>query len=104
MVRIDADGTRPFEEVRAVVGVDAIKYYNLVLDPNLGKGRVAHGLIEALWATKDDRVELADEDGGEDDDEDEQSPPPQIPASCTCKWCCKWTAYGSGGFFLRQGV
>ena len=104
--RIDADGTQPFEEVRVEVRADAIKYFNLVLDPNSAKGSAdaaAHGLIETLdiyesfhlirkqtsWAAKDDRVELAEEGGGEEDKEDKQPPPPQIPASCTCKWCFK---------------
>ena len=37
--RIDADGTRPFEDVRAQVRADAIKYFNLVLGPTSVKGR-----------------------------------------------------------------
>ena len=39
------------------------------------------------WAAEDGRVELADEE----DEEDKPPPPPQIPSSCACKWCCKWT-------------
>ena len=37
--RIDADGTWPFEDVRAQVRADAIRYFNLVLDPTSVKGR-----------------------------------------------------------------
>ena len=48
--RIDADGTRPFEEVKAEVRTKAIRYYNLVLDPNSAKGHfeAARGLIKTL--------------------------------------------------------
>ena len=37
--RIDADGTRPFEDVKAYVRAKGIRYFNLVLDPNSIRGR-----------------------------------------------------------------
>ena len=47
---------------------------------------------QPAWAAEVDRVELSDEDRGDvEDEESKPPPPPQIPASCTCKWCCKWT-------------
>ena len=27
----------------------------------------------------------------EEAEEEDKKPPPQIEASCTCRWCCKWT-------------
>ena len=106
---IDPDGTRLFDEVRAEVKTMTSRYYHLVhADPTTEKHRaeVACGLISTLdvyesfhlilkqptWAAEDERVKLSDEEGGEEEDEGDKLPrPPQTPASCTCKWCCKWT-------------
>ena len=39
-----------------------------------------------------DDEEEDEEEVEEDEEEDEdKKPPPQIEASCTCRWCCKWT-------------
>ena len=100
--------TRPFEDVKAKVREKEIRYFNLVLNPNStwGRAEAVRGLISTLdvyesfhlirkqptWAAEDGRVKLSGEDcGDEEDEEDKPPPPPQIPASCTCKWCCKWT-------------
>ena len=50
-------------------------------------------LKQPTWAAEDERVKLSDEEGEEEEEEegDKEDKPPQIPASCTCKWCCKWT-------------
>ena len=92
----------------------AQRYYHLVqLDASSAKHRaeVERGLISALdvydafhfitrqpgMGAKDERVMLSDdeeedEEVEEDEEEDEDKmPPPQIEASCTCRWCCKWT-------------
>ena len=53
---------------------------------------------DSNWAEEDCRVELAEdsaaEEKGESDTENDdtvkEGPPPQIPATCNCKWCCKW--------------
>ena len=48
--RIDPDGTRRFEDVKAEVVATAHRYYNLVLDPKSarGKAELERGLISTL--------------------------------------------------------
>ena len=117
---IDPDGTRPFEEVKAEVKAAAQRYYHLVqLDDTSAKHRaeVERGLISGLdvydafhlitrqpgWGKVDERVMLSDDEeedeevgeaeaeAEEEEEEDKKKPPPQIEASCSCRWCCKWT-------------
>ena len=108
--RIDPDGTWRFEDVKAEVVAMSYRYFNLVLEPKSarGKAELEHSLISTLdayesfhlpvvrrqsrWAEEDRRVELAEDLETEEEPETaKDDPPPQIPASCTCKWCCKWT-------------
>ena len=58
---------------------------------------------QTSWGNKDPRVPFSNnaegapeeaEDGEDVEDEDENEKaeaPPLIPASCSCKWCMKWT-------------
>ena len=65
---------------------------------------------QTTWVLDDERVKLdeeeEEEEGGDEEEEEgeegegegagakkkeKKKPPPQIPLSCTCKWCCKWT-------------
>ena len=115
--RIDPDGTRPLEDLRAEVRAQGIRYFHLVMDPLSVKGRAEaaqHGVVAALdiyesfhmvqrqtsWGNKDPRVPFSNiapeeaEDGEDVEDEDENEEaeaPPLIPAGCSCKWCMKWT-------------
>ena len=55
------------------------------------------------WGAIDERVMLSDDEeedeevgeaeaeAEEEEEEDKKKPPPQIEASCSCRWCCKWT-------------
>jgi hypothetical protein len=117
---IDPDSTRLLADVRAEVRTQAVLYYHLVMDPFSVKGKAEaaqHGVVAALdiyesfhmvqrqtcWGNKDPRVpfsnyaagateEAEDAEDVEDGDENEKAEaPPLIPASCTCKWCMKWT-------------
>ena len=109
---IDPDGTRPLEDIKAEVSTTARRYYNMIMDPRSAKGKAEHerGLISTLdlyecfhlirrqsnWAEETPRVALSEEEESSDtsDDDTEKEPPPppppQIPATCNCKWCCKW--------------
>ena len=102
--RIDPDGTRRFEDVKAEVAAMAQRYFNLVLDPKSAEGQaeLARGLISTLdvyecfhlirrqsnWAEETRRVALSDkeESDASDDDTVKEPPPSQIPATCNCKW------------------
>ena len=107
--RIDPDGTRRFEDIKAEVSTTARRYFSLVLDPRSPKGKAEHarGLISTLdlyecfhlirrqsnWAPETPRVALSEEEESSDTSDDDtvkEPPPPQIPATCNCKWCCKW--------------
>jgi hypothetical protein len=89
--RIDPDGTRPLEDLRAEVRTQAVWYYHLVMDPLSVKVRAEaarHGVVAALdiyesfhmvqrqtsWRNKDPRVpfsKYAAPKVAEDEDEDE---------------------------------
>ena len=44
---------------------------------------------QSTWAGKDDRMHFSK--FAADQVPEKMDQPPQLPAMCTCKWCCKWT-------------
>ncbi len=68
--------------------------------------------LQPSWAGKDQRIQFSKFAAPDEVTEDDNEGIPQIPASCTCKWCCKWTicehtallAYVSSPAFQVQEV
>jgi hypothetical protein len=88
-------------------GTGIERYYHLVVNPVTAKGiakSAQNGVVDALdiyesfyhvqrqssWAGREQRIHFSkfEPDQITEDDNDDI---PQLPASCTCKWCCKWT-------------
>ncbi len=75
------------------------------MDPHLAKGRTevdkSFHMVQrqTSWGNKDLCIpfskfaapEVAKNEEEDKDEEEKAEPPPLIPASCTCKWCMKWT-------------
>jgi hypothetical protein len=48
-------------------------------------------MLQSSWEGKDQRIHFSEFAAPEKVTKDDNEGIPQMPASCTCKWCCKWT-------------